>query len=74
MVAKGPRVGRMIAGTAWGREREVIEMSPRPGLPDQVPAEAVKVASWRSRRAVCGGSGRWSCRTSPTRTPWICSR
>jgi len=34
----------MMAGSAWGREREVIEMSLRPRLPGEVPAQTAEVA------------------------------
>ena len=34
----------MMAGTAWGREREVIEVSLRPRLPDEIPAQTAEVA------------------------------
>ncbi|PIM71345.1 hypothetical protein CTU88_14715 [Streptomyces sp. JV178] len=34
----------MMAGSAWGREREVIEMSLRPRLPGEVPARTAEVA------------------------------
>jgi transposase len=34
----------MMAATAWGREREVIEVSLRPRPPDEVPAQTAEVA------------------------------
>lgn len=34
----------MMAGAAWGREREVIEMSLRPRLPGEVPSQTAEVA------------------------------
>jgi hypothetical protein len=34
----------MMGGTAWGREREVIEVSLRPRLPDDVPAQTAEAA------------------------------
>lgn len=34
----------MMAGMAWGREREVIEVSLCPRLPDEVPAQTAEVA------------------------------
>ncbi len=34
----------MVAGTAWGRECEVIEVSLRPRLPGEVPTQTAEVA------------------------------
>lgn len=34
----------MMAGSAWGREREVIEMSLRPRLPGEVPTQTAEMA------------------------------
>lgn len=65
----------MMAGTAWGREREVIEVSLRPRLPGEVPAQTAEVARLAfPKGCLCMRIREVFGPRLPTRTSWTYSR